>query len=106
MLCTREEPFVYEPLGCCPPSVFAKPEYLGPIASSWVLQKVKDNRHYAGLSHDEVFEGELMALFTATKVSNNWGGLASKSKSVTRSKRELKRLSCSINYDSTYGNSS
>jgi hypothetical protein len=49
VLCTREEPFVCEPLSC-PPSVFAKPECSGPTTSSWVLQKVKDIHHFVGLS--------------------------------------------------------
>jgi hypothetical protein len=105
VLCTREEPFVCEPLSCCPPSVFAKPECSGPTTSSWVLQKVKDICHFVGLSCEE-FEGELMALVTTIEASHNQEGWASNSKSAIISKRELKRLSCSINYDSTGGSSS
>jgi len=36
---TRDEPLVCEPLSCC-----------SPLASSWVLQKVKVIRHVVGLS--------------------------------------------------------
>jgi hypothetical protein len=66
---------------------------------------VKDIRHFIGLSCDG-FEGQFMALFTAIKASHNQEGWVSNSKTAFRSNRELKRLSCSINYDSTGGNSS
>lgn len=52
MLCNREDPFVCEPLNCFSPSMFTKPECSEPMASSWVLQKVKDIRHFIGLSCD------------------------------------------------------
>lgn len=94
VLCIREERFVCEPLSCCPP-----------MASSWVLQKVKDICHFVGPSCEE-FDGKLLALLTATETSHNQKGRAFNSKSAIRSNRELKRLSYSINYDSTGGCSS
>ena len=105
VLCNREDPFVCEPLNCFSPSVFTQPECSEPMASSWVLQKVKDIRHFIGLSCNG-FEGQFMALFTAIKTSHNQEGWVSNSKTAFRCNRELKRLSCSINYDSTGGNSS
>lgn len=64
------EPLVCEPLNCCPPGVNDNLECLGPMASGWVLQKVKDIRHYVGLSCAG-FEGELMALLTTIEASHN-----------------------------------
>lgn len=47
----------------------------------------------------EGFEEELMALFTAIEASHYQEELAFISKPTNRGKRELKILSCSINYD-------
>lgn len=54
----------------------------------------------------EGFEEELMTLLTAIYVSLLREGSASSSKLVNRGNKELKRLSCSINYDSKGGSSS
>lgn len=70
VLFTREERFVCEPLSCCPP-----------MASSWVLQKVKDICHFVGLSCEE-FEGQLLILLTTIEVRHNQEGWASNSKSA------------------------
>lgn len=88
-----------------PPEEFVNPECSGSSASSWVLQKVEDVYHCVGLSCDG-FEGDLIALLTAIEASHNRGEWVSNSKSAIRGKRELKRLSCSINYDLTGGSSS
>jgi hypothetical protein len=66
----REKPFVCEPLNCCSPILFTQPKCSEPMASSWVLQKLKDIRHFIGLSCDG-FEGQFMALFTAIKASHD-----------------------------------
>jgi hypothetical protein len=58
-LYTRHEPLVFEPLSCC-----------SPMASSWVLYKVKDIRHVIGFSC-EGFEAQFMALLTAIKAGQN-----------------------------------
>jgi hypothetical protein len=47
-----------------------------------------------------------MALLTAIEVSNNCGGWVSISKSFNKGQRELKKLACSIHYDSMGGSSS
>jgi hypothetical protein len=47
-----------------------------------------------------------MSLLTAIETSHNWGESVSNSKSANRGERELKRLLCSINYDSMGGSSS
>jgi hypothetical protein len=47
-----------------------------------------------------------MVLLTAIETSHNQEGWATNFKSVVRSNRELKILSCSINYDSASGCSS
>jgi hypothetical protein len=93
-LFTKDEPLVCEPLSCC-----------SPLAYSWVLQKVKVIWHVVGLSC-EGFEGQFLAFFTAIEASHNQEECYSNSKSVIRSLRELKRLSCSINSDSSSGCSS
>jgi len=93
------------PLNCCTPGVFVNSECSRSVASSWVLQKMEDIHHCVGLSSDG-FEGEFMALLTAIETSHNWGESVSNSKSANRGKRELKRLPCSINYDSMGGSSS
>jgi len=49
------------------------------------------------------FKEELMALFTAIEVSHSHNESASSSKLVNKESRELKRLSCSINYDTKGG---
>lgn len=70
------------------------------MVSSWVLQRVNDIHHFIGLSCDR-FEGQFMALFAAIEASHNHTGWVSNSKAAFRSNRELKRLFCSINYNST-----
>jgi hypothetical protein len=93
-LCAKEDSFVCEPLSCCPS-----------MASSWLLQKVVDIRHLVGLSC-EGFEGNLLRCLQPLKrVITRRGGLPIPNPAV-RSNRELKRLSCSINYDSMCGCSS
>lgn len=82
-----------------------KPDCTGLATSDWVLQKVKDFRHYVWLSC-EGFEEELMALFTAIEASRYQKDLASNSEPVNRGIKKLKRLSCFINYDFKGGSSS
>jgi hypothetical protein len=84
VLCNREEPFLCEPLNCSFPSLFTQPECSEPMVSGWVLQKVKDIRHFIGLSGDG-FEGQCMALFAAIEVSHNQTGWVSNSKAAFRS---------------------
>jgi hypothetical protein len=71
-LFTRDEPLVCEPLSCC-----------SPLASSWVLQKVKVIRHVVGLSC-EGFEGQFMVLLTAIEASHNQEEWNSNSKSAVK----------------------
>jgi hypothetical protein len=66
---------------------------------------VDDFCHCVGLSCDG-FKGDLMELLAAIEASHSQGEWVSNSKSAIGGKRELKRLSCSINYDSTGGSSS
>lgn len=54
----------------------------------------------------EGFEEEMMALLTTIEVSHFQNESASGSKMVNKGNRELKILSCSINYDSKGGSSS
>jgi hypothetical protein len=77
-LCSWEEPNLCEPLSCCPPGANVNPDCTGTTTSGWVLQKVKDLRHYVGLSCVGFEE---------------W---ASNSKPTNKGKRELKRLLCYI----------
>jgi hypothetical protein len=70
VLYNREEPFICEPLNCCSPSMFTRSECSEPMASSWVLQKVNDIRHFIGLSCDG-FVGQYLAPFTTIKASHN-----------------------------------
>jgi hypothetical protein len=101
----QEEPFACEPLVCCAPEEFINPECSGSSASSLVLQKVDDFCHCVGLSCDG-FKGDLMELLAAIERIIARKSLLSNSKSAIGGKSELKRLSCSINYDSTGGSSS
>lgn len=51
------------------------------------------------------FEEDLMALLTAIEESHYQNDLASSSKLVNRENKDLKRLSCSVNYDLKGGSS-
>lgn len=69
---------------------------------------MEDICHCIGLCCDG-FEGDLMAVIMLLKqvISVRGGGeCVSNSKSANRGIRELKRSSCSINYDSKGGSSS
>lgn len=93
-----------EPLNCCPLVCFsilsAQDLLLGPAEGGG-----EDTDHCVGVSCDG-FEGELMALLIIIEASHNQGEWVSNSKSANRGERELKRLSCSINYHSTGASSS
>jgi hypothetical protein len=95
----REEPIFYMLLSSCCPGADEIPDCSGLETSNWVLQKVKDFRHIMG-SSCEGFEEELKALPTTIETSRYHEGSASSCKLVNRGNRELKRLSCSIDYDS------
>lgn len=62
------------------------------------LQIVKEIRHFVGLLCDG-FEEELLALFAATEASNSEQGSGSCSNLGKKVIKELRRFSCSINYD-------
>lgn len=56
-------------------------------------------QHLVGLS-GEGFKEEFMALLTAIEASHSQKESTSSSKLGNKENRELKKLSCSINYDS------
>lgn len=87
-------------LNSCPPLEYEKSTRIN--SSNWVLEKVKEIRHLVGISC-EGFEGEFMALFTAIEAGHYKNETTSSSKMRNRKSRELKRLSCFINYDSKGG---
>lgn len=96
---SREDPI---PPSSCP--LFANETNAGAKSSTWVLQKVMEIRHLLGLS-GEGFKEEFIALLTSIEVSHSQKESTSSSKLGNKENRELKRLSCSINYDSKGGNS-
>jgi hypothetical protein len=78
-------------------------------ACEWVVERVKDFCHVVGLSL-EGHEEELMAMLRA--IEADWNKKTSPSvvdvavehtTTSSKSKRELQRLSCSINYDGKKG---
>jgi hypothetical protein len=77
----------------------------GSKSSAWVLQKVKEICHQVGLSC-EGFVKELMTLLSIIEASHFQKESTSRSKMVVKVNKELKRLSCSINYNSKAENSS
>jgi len=63
---------------------------------------MKEIRHFVRLG----FEEELFALFTFTKANHSPKESAASSNLGKKGSRELRRLSYSINYDSTCGSTS
>ncbi|KAG6712711.1 hypothetical protein I3842_05G115900 [Carya illinoinensis] len=66
----------------------------------WVIQKVNDMCQFMGMSC-EGFEDQMQALFIAIRA-----GQPSHAKSVGKKERELRRLTCSINYGTREGSAS
>ncbi|KAF5474372.1 hypothetical protein F2P56_006276 [Juglans regia] len=69
-------------------------------SSDWVSQKVNEIQHIVGISHGGC-ENQFKALLIAIEVSHSRD-----TKSSFKKSRELKRLSCAINYDAKGGSSS
>jgi hypothetical protein len=87
------------------PIVFGKYICLGLEYSDWVLQRVMEIYRVVGLSC-EGYEEQFMALLTAIELGHCHKDLASSSKFVNKGNKEIKRLACSMNYDSKCGSSS
>jgi len=99
----REGSRVSEPLNVLPLAVIEEPFVPGVEASDWVVQTIKSFHHVVGVSC-EGFKGDMMTLLKAIEASRTQNGTASSSnplsRSVNRRQQELKRLDCSMNYDS------
>jgi len=103
-LYSRKEAMLYTHPSTCPPTVFRKNICSGWEHSNWVLQRAKEIHHVLGISC-EGYEEQFMAILTAIEASRSQKGSTSNSKLLDRGTRELKRLACSINYDSKGGSS-
>lgn len=85
------------------------PIYSLPLASIWaglhsdrvLLQKVDEIRNCIGIAC-EGFEDQFKALFIAIEAADQ----PLEARSASKKERELKRLSCSINYDAREGSAS
>jgi hypothetical protein len=75
------------------------------VYSDWVLQCAKEIRCVVGVSC-EGFEEQFMAILTAIEAGRPQKVRGSFSNCGSKGNRELKRLECSINYDSKFENSS
>ncbi|KAF5443230.1 hypothetical protein F2P56_035805 [Juglans regia] len=82
---TGEEGVILTPLCTLPPS-----STYGSCSSNWVFKKVEEIQDVIGISFGG-YEEQFKALLIAIEASH--------SKSATKRDRELKRLTCSINYD-------
>lgn len=82
---TGEEGAILTPLCTLPPS-----STYGSCSSNWAFKKVEEIQDVIGISF-EGYEEQFKALLIALETSH--------SKSTTKRDRELKRLTCSINYD-------
>lgn len=87
----------------CPAVTNKKKE--GTLPSTWVLQIVKEIRHFVGLSRGG-FEEELLLLFAVIEASHSKQVSASCSNLGKKDNSELRKLSCSINYDAISGSAS
>jgi hypothetical protein len=94
-----EEASLCTPLSSYPPVVLGNSCYSSLEYSDWVLQRMKEIHRVVGVSCVG-FEEQFMALLTFIEASCSHKVSASSSKLGNKGSRELRRLECSINYDS------